>query len=59
MSLSDCECGDNIDLDQMDLEFDGCTVFWTVICLRCEVTDRFMADITNQRYYQRVSECLE
>jgi len=52
MSLSDCECGDNLNLEMMDWEFDGCTVYWTVICLRCEATDRFMADITNQRYYE-------
>jgi len=51
MSLSDCECGDNIDLDQMDLYFDGeSTLRWTVICLRCEAMDQFRADVTNQRY---------
>ena len=52
MSLADCECGDNIDLDQMDLQFNGIHVFWTVICLRCEAMDRFMADITNERYVE-------
>jgi len=52
MSLSECECGDNIDLDEMDLKFDSefNLVYWTVICLRCEAMDHFVADVTNERY---------
>jgi len=52
MPLSDCQCGDWADFDQMELSLTGndpLVVCWTVYCLRCEALERFIGEVINQR----------
>jgi len=50
MPLSDCQCGDWADFDQMDPQWDGDhIILWTVYCLRCEAVERFMGEVINHR----------